>query len=475
MRSAQPLSHSCLLAFLVCAAPAAAQVLAPNLIYTSVQPCRVFDTRSATNGTNGRLIHGVAQTFNVVGGNVTSTYFTGQGGHNGGCSLPGFDPSVNPQVQAVVLNFVAVGSAGAGDIVAWPSDQAQPSSSIINYANSASLGFLNIANGSVVPVRQDSQGADITLKAQVSDTDVLADVVGYFSSVSAVQGSGGANLFLGTSAGNPGASTAKANTAIGLFALSSDTTGHPNTAVGFGALSSNTTGASNTAVGYAALFANTTGSDNVALGPVALELLLTGSNNIAVGHSAGYNYASSESNNITIGNTGTVGESNVIRIGTAGSGPGQQSATFIAGINGATSSGGTAVFVNTAGQLGTATSSLRFKEDVTDMGEASEGLMRLRPVSFRYKAAHDDGSRLLQYGLIAEEVAAVDPDLVQYDQEGQPQAVRYHFVNAMLLNEVQKQHRTMEELSRLAAAQQARIEALEARLATLEAKQANRH
>src|ERR1700680_4034678 len=123
--------------------PLGAQVLAPNLIYTSVQPCRVFDTRFATNGINGRLIHDVAQTFNVVGGNVISTTFTGQGGHNGGCALPGFDSNLvsAPQVQAVVFNFVAVGSAGGGDIVAWPSDQAQPNSSIINYANSGNLRF----------------------------------------------------------------------------------------------------------------------------------------------------------------------------------------------------------------------------------------------------------------------------------------------------------------------------------------------
>jgi hypothetical protein len=502
MRIASSWFRLCLPALLVGAAPAAAQMLAPNLSYTSVLPCRVFDTRSSTNG---KLIHGVAQTFNVVGGDVNPTTFTSQGGHGGGCSLPGFDTNSLPQVQAVVFNFVAVGSAGAGDIVAWPSDQAQPLSSVINYANSASLGFLNIANGIIVPVRQDSQGADITLLAQVSDTHVLADVVGFFSGVSAVQGTGIDNLFLGTGAGNPSLSTGSANTAFGYNALSSATTGGTNTAVGngalrlnaaasgntavgFSALLSNTTGsgntavgsnalnanaggaANNTAVGASALVSNTVGSSNVALGSEALILLSNGGHNIGVGMLAGASYTG-ESNNIVIGNQGTGGDSGVIRIGAAGT----QTKAFIAGISGATSSSGTTVFVNSSGQLGTSTSSRRFKEDVVDMGEASDGLMRLRPVTFRYKAANDDGSRLLQYGLIAEEVAAVYPDLVQYDEEGQPRAVRYHFVNAMLLNEVQRQRGRIAALEaeiahqqRQAAAQESRMKGLEARLARLE-------
>ena len=139
---------------------------------------------------------GVAQTFNVVG-NTANPYFSGQGGHSGGCALPGFDGGF-AQVQAVMLNFVAVGSAGGGDLVAWPTDQAQPATSIINYANSAALGFLNIANGIVVPVRQDRPGGDVTLLAKVSDTDVVADVVGFFSSET---NANDGNLFIGLNAG----------------------------------------------------------------------------------------------------------------------------------------------------------------------------------------------------------------------------------------------------------------------------------
>jgi hypothetical protein len=125
--------------------------------------------------------------------------------------------------------------------------------------------------------------------------------------------------------------------------------------------------------------------------------------------------------------------------------------------------------------LGTIPSSLRFKEDVTDMGDVSDSVMQLRPVLFHYKSEFDDGSRLLQYGLIAEEVAAVSPGLVQYDKEGRPLLVRYHFVNAMVLNEVQKQHRTIgEQKARIAdlelkmATQREQIESQEARIKRLE-------
>ncbi len=147
------------------------------------------------------------------------------------------------------------------------------------------------------------------------------------------------------------------------------------------------------------------------------------------------------------------GESYVMRLGAVG----VQSKAFIAGVHGVTSSSGIPVYVNSSGQLGTATSSLRFKEDVADMGTASDELMKLRPVTFHYKAAYDDGQRVLQYGLIAEEVAAVDPGLVQYGDDGQPLTVRYHFVNAMLLGEVQKQHADLARQAALLAQQTAEI------------------
>jgi hypothetical protein len=159
------------------AGSADAQVLSGSLLYTSVQPCRLIDTR--VSGAGGPLTAGVSRAFNAVGVASPGSLNT-QGGNPSGCPIPGFVGG-KPKVQAIAVNFVAVGAAGPGDLIAWPSDQAQPNASILNYANSASLGFLNIANGAILPVRQDAQGGDFTVKAQASGTGLVADVVGFFS------------------------------------------------------------------------------------------------------------------------------------------------------------------------------------------------------------------------------------------------------------------------------------------------------
>jgi Chaperone of endosialidase len=149
-----------------------------------------------------------------------------------------------------------------------------------------------------------------------------------------------------------------------------------------------------------------------------------------------------------------VGESNTIRIGNS-----DITATFIAGISGTTASGGAQVFVNSNGKLGTITSSARYKEDIKPMGKASEAILALNPVSFRYKKEIDpDG--IPEFGLIAEEVEKVSPDLIIRDREGKPQTVRYEQVNAMLLNEFLKEHRKVEE-------QEARITQLTKEVETL--------
>lgn len=241
------------------------------------------------------------------------------------------------------------------------------------------------------------------------------------------------------------------NTAIGNGALPANTTGNTNTAVGVDALDSNTTAHANTAVGYEALFGTTNGGNNTALGANALANT-GGTNNIGIGVFAGANITNG-SYNIDIGNSAPGNESNTIRIGNST----RHTAAFLAGVNGVTILSGSQVFVDASGQLGTITSSVRFKEEVATMGEASHDLMKLRPVTFRYKAPYDDGSHLLQYGLIAEEVAKVYPDLVQFDDKGQPLTVRYHLINVMLLNELQKQQTRLDE-------QAARIQRLEALL-----------
>ncbi len=185
------------------------------------------------------------------------------------------------------------------------------------------------------------------------------------------------------------------------------------------------------AVGLNALFFTTAGS-NTAVGSNALATDTTGTGNIGLGYFAGSNI-SSGSNNIDIGNSAPGNESDTIRIGNT------QTAAFLAGVSGVTVASGVQVYIDSNGQLGTLTSSVRYKEDVADMAGASRLLMQLRPVTFRYKAPYDDGAHRLQYGLIAEEVAKVDPELVQFDGKGQAQTVRYHVINMMLLNEVQQQ------------------------------------
>src|SRR6266404_4202237 len=211
------------------------------------------------------------------------------------------------------------------------------------------------------------------------------------------------------------------NTADGAFALLGNTTGNNNTADGYGALSSNTTSDYNTATGYQALGSNTTGSNNTADGYQSLANNTTGSFNVAL--AGGFNLTGGDFN-IDIGNDGVDGDSGVIRIGSSYC----QSSTFIAGVYGVTASGGAAVYVNSSGQLGTVTSSARFKQDIQSMDKASEAVLALRPVTFRYKPELDRNG-IPQYGLVAEEVEKVDPDLVVRDKQGKPYTVRYEAVN----------------------------------------------
>lgn len=230
--------------------------------------------------------------------------------------------------------------------------------------------------------------------------------------------------------------TQSGNTAYGYATLSSNTTGFNNSAFGYDALAFNTTGWDNVANGSYALHLNTTGNNNTADGNNALYNNFMGSNNIALGSYAGQNITNG-SNNIAIGNSGLSTDSGVIRLGASGA----QSATYIAGIHGVTASSGVEVFINSSGQLGTVTSSRRFKDDIRDMGSASAKLMKLRPVTFRYKQVAESGAHPLQYDLIAEAVAKVYPDLVQYDKAGKPFTIYYHLLTPMLLNELQKAHR----------------------------------
>ena len=234
--------------------------------------------------------------------------------------------------------------------------------------------------------------------------------------------------------------TSSDNNAMGYVAMYANTTGTLNNAVGNFSLRYNTTGNNNNAVGYAALYQNTTGSNNNAQGFYALQANTTGSNNTAIGEYAGYNLTTG-SNNIDIGNRGVAGESGVIRIGSSAS------ATYIAGIYG-TSVSGNAVMVNSSGQLGVVASSERFKTAIVPMGSNTARLEQLRPVTFKLKT---DAKGTVQYGLIAEEVARVYPELVIRDEQGRIDGVRYDELAPMLLNEVQKQATEIRDLKQQVA------------------------
>jgi trimeric autotransporter adhesin len=272
------------------------------------------------------------------------------------------------------------------------------------------------------------------------------------------------------------------NTAVGASALVSNTTASANTAVGYQALGRNTSGLQDTdlglstavgfqalanatgpgagfndAFGYQALFHLNAGTDNVAIGGHALFASTIGSNNVALGNQSGVNITTGNenicigfgagiglttgSNNIRIGDASGQNEDDTIRIGRGG----VQTKTVIAGIFGAVIPGGTAVMVSGEGQLGTTTSSRRFKHEIKAMDKSSEALFALKPVVFHYKS---DKANTAQFGLIAEEVAEANPELVVRDKEGNPYTVRYDAVNAMLLNEFLKEHKKVEEQAR---------------------------
>jgi hypothetical protein len=279
---------------------------------------------------------------------------------------------------------------------------------------SNTIGSFNTANGDhalVTNTAGDSNTAD-------GASALFSNTTGTFNTAT-----GGSALANNTIGGN--------NTADGAFALFQNTTGNDNTATGEVALNANTTGAGNTAIGFHALTSNITGSGNTANGDGALTSNTAGNANTALGAGAGA--------------AGTIGDNNVY-IGAGMNGvAGESNACYIASIFGQTSASGMPVLINSNNKLGTATSSKRFKEDIKPMDKISEALLSLKPVTFRYKKEIDP-ARTRQLGLVAEEVEKVSPDLIVRDKGGKPYSVRYDQVNAMLLNEFLKEHRTVMEL-----------------------------
>jgi hypothetical protein len=298
-------------------------------------------------------------------------------------------------------------------------------------------------------------------------TGAANTAVGWFSLFSNAEG----NFNTATGAGALLFNTARENTAFGAAALLFNNTGVANTAVGTAALLENTGGIENTATGDSALHNNTTGSNNTANGFQALAFNTSGDRNTATGWQAllgntgannntahgfeALHNTNAGNNNIEIGNGGASADDNTIRIGLEGT----QTQTFIAGIRGVTTGFANAVnvLVDSAGQLGTMNSSRRFKHNIKPIDSASEAILALNPVMFHYKS---DATGTPQFGLIAEEVADVNPDLVVRDEKGDIFTVRYDAVNAMLLNEFLKEHNAAVEERR-------KVEKLEATVANL--------
>ena len=315
------------------------------------------------------------------------------------------------------------------------------------------LGYLPHAQAVVPPPDGGYPGGNTAEGASALfslTTGSYNTAVGFFSLRSNTIGSfntatGAGALFLNAGA-NP--NTAMANTATGAVALLSNTTGFNNTATGVQALLNNTTGDHNTADGNAALLSNTTGFANTASGVEALFNNTSGTFNTALGFEAGASVTTA---------------SNVIAIGTAGANV--SNSCYIGQIYGTFNTAQSAVvYIDPDGRLGTGPSARRFKKDIADMGTASEVLLSMRPVTFHFKTQDTEkaGREISQFGLIAEEVAEVNPDLILRDKEGEIYSVRYDVVNAMLLNEFLKEHRKNEE-------QQATIAELKTEITSLSA------
>ncbi len=337
---------------------------------------------------------------------------------------------------------------GAGTLLANTADENTATGAGALLSNTT--GGQNTANGAFALFSNTEGGGNTAIgdQALFSNTTGGANTAsGAFALFFNTEGAGntaiGGSALINNTSGN-------GNTASGASALFSNTSGDQNTATGFGALVSNSTGDYNTATGYQALAANTAGFRNTAIGRSAL-ISTTGSNNVALGDGAGFN-ATTGSDNVYIG-------ADVVGVA------GETSACYIKSIFGKTSVNGIPVLINSDRKLGTTTSSKRFKEDIKPMDKASEAILALKPVTFHYKKELDPAGRS-QFGLVAEEVEEVNPDLVVRDKEGQVYSVRYDQVNAMLLNEFLKEHKKVEE-------QQATITELKCDFQMVSAQQQN--
>ena len=405
-----------------------------------------------SGGTSGLTTTGAGSTIDLAG-----TLGVANGG-TGDMSFTANAPIIGGTTSTGPLQSASSGIGNAG----WVLTSTDTSSAPTFQAPGGGGGGITTINGDMGFIT----GSTVTIYAHNSiqgcGSTVLFSNTGTTSTLNVSDVS--ANTLLGSSTGNATLSGSD-NTGFGSGVLSVLTSGSLNTCIGANVGTNITSGASNVGLGNGALGALVSGNDNTAIGINALattsrgfnttcgaanlSTLTSGTNNIALGYHAGSLYTSSESSNIIIGSFGTAGESNVIRIGAQGTGTAQQSTCYIAGIAGVTVSSSAAVLINTStGQLGTVSSSRRYKNNIVSIDAEPVSILNLHPVSFTYKAEKDLERH---YGLIAEEVHETFPELVVYDQEGRPDSVKYHELPALLLAEIQRLNERIIALERKSA------------------------
>jgi hypothetical protein len=413
----------------------------------------------------------------ALSNNTTGGYNTAIGYWSLDANTTGTNNTANGYV-ALASNITGYNNTAIGRAALWSNtdghdNTASGSDALYNNTTGAS----NTANGASA-LQANGTGTYNTASGYQA---LYANTTGNGNTASGYQAlyastTGGGNTAAGSQALQKNTS-GSLNTADGSGALGSNISGGSNTASGYCALCSNTTGVANAALGQDALFRNTTGSYNTAIGTssgfngnASNGGVATGNNNIAIGYYAGSIVSGDSSNNIHIGSQGKSTDANTIRIGgTQSVGDSvTQNKFFAAGIRGTTTGNNDAipVVIDSNGQLGTISSSRRFKEDIHDMDTTSSDLMRLRPVTFRYQKPFADGSKPVQYGLIAEEVEKVYPDLVAHSSDGQIETVKYQVLDSMLLNELQKEHQQVQQQAEMIRLLQARLSALEDALGT---------
>ena len=361
-----------------------------------------------------------------------------------------------PSALLLSLGSIAYGAQPPNVVVSDSNGNTAMGSSALLYNMT---GVSNTASGSQA-LLSNTTGSGNTASG---DSALLANTTGSNNTASGV-----ASLGSNTTGEN--------NTAFGAYALGNSTAGFSNTASGAGALRFNSTGSQNTAFGEAALWNNTSGNNNIASGLQALFSNTVGEDNIASGVNALYNSTGSRnialgssagsslttgSDNIDIANPGVAADSGTIRIGVQGT----QRTAFIAGVWGNRVRKGASVVVNSSGQIGVEESSERYKTDISSIRPSSEAIQRLRPVTYRLKT---DPTGALQYGLIAEEVNRVYPELVVRDDAGNIEGVRYDRLAPILLSEVQEQQRKLAAQDKKLATQASQLGQLKQQFAQLQ-------